>query len=313
MAVGTATALTLGALALQGGGMGYNAYQQNRQANRLNQRQDQLLEQAAGMRQTGPGAAEQQLLRLLSGDMSGMTFDPTLVDPSALLGQGGFNLGQDALMQMLRATPESNANKSLEAILAGGGMPFDTSELFGALETTDRRNTNQQVAGLRAGASGLGQRFGSATQGAEVALRQGIAADTGTRNAGIQQGSHEAAQNRLLQAIAQLGARDQLQAGLAQSVQQGGLSAADFLLGANAQNNQFGLAGASLNQQNRSGMAGILQQLLSAEQGRNMFNLQTLGLGAGMQPALPSYGYGNAANDLGQLIMFMQLLGRDRN
>lgn len=312
MAVGTATALTLGSLALQGGGMAYNAYSQNKNANRLNQRQDALLQQAAGMRQNGMGEAERLILGLINsgGQDPGSTFSPTQLDLGGLLNQGGFNVGQDALMQQLRATPGSNLNKSLEAVLAGGGNPFDTSELFSALGAVDQRNTNQQVAGLRAGASGLGQRFGSGMLGAETALRQSISGDLNARNAGIQQGSYESAQARLLQAASQLAARDQFQAGLSDQIRRGGLDLASLFMQNNNANNASAAQAASINQQNRGFEAGLLQMLLGAEQNRNAFNLSTLGLGAGMQPQMPAYGYGNAASDFGQMMMFMQMLNQ---
>jgi hypothetical protein len=310
MAVGTGTALTLGAMGLQGLGMGYNAYSQNQNANRLNQRQDALLQQAAGMRQQGMGEVEKLLLGLVGSNPQGTSYTPTQLDLSGVLSQGGFNVGQDSLMQQLRATPGSNLNKSLEAVLAGGGNPFDTSKMFEALGAVDQRNTNQQVAGLRGGASGLGQRFGSGMLGAETALRQNISSDVNARNAGIQQGSYESAQARLLQAAAQMAQRDQFQAGLADQIRRGGLDVASLFMQNNNTNNATAAQAASMNQQNRGFDAGLLQMLLGAEQNRNAFNLQTLGLGAGMQPAMPSYGYGNAASDFGQMMMFLQMLNQ---
>lgn len=312
MAVGTGAALTLGAMGLQGLGMGFNAYSQNRASNRLNQRQDDLLQQAAGMRQGGMSEVERMLLGLVGSGGEGSTFNPQQLDLEGLFSQGGFNVGQDSLMQQLRATPGSNLNKSLEAVLAGEGNPFDTSGMFDALGAVDQRNTNQQVAGLRSGASGLGQRFGSGMLGAETALRQNISSDVNARNAGIQQGSYESAQGRLLQAAAQLAQRDQFQAGLADQIRQGGLGMASLFMQNNNSNNEMAAQAASMNQQNRGFDAGLLQMLLGAQQNRNAFNLQTLGLGAGMQPSSPGYGYGNAASDFGQMMMFLQMLGQQR-
>lgn len=306
MALATGTALTLGALGLQGAGMGYNAYQQNKAANRQNQRQDQLLSQAAGMRQGGMSEVERMLLGLTgAGGQPG--FNPTQLNLDSILSQGGYNIGQDALMQQLRATPDSNLNKSLNSILSGGGNPFDTSGMFDALGAVDQRNTNQQVAGLRAGSSGLGARFGSAQLGAETALRQNISSDINARNAGIQQGSYESAQGRMLQAASQLAARDQYATGIANTLRQGGLDLASLFMQNNNANNATGMQAASMNQNYQ---AQILQMLLGAEQNRNAFNLQTLGLGMGMQPMMPNYGYGNAAADMGQLLMFYQLLNQ---
>jgi hypothetical protein len=310
MAVATGTALALGSMALQAGGSAYNAYQQSQAAKAQNARQDAILQQAAGMRQYGMGDVEKMLLNLYNTDANspGVTFNPTQLDLGGILKQGGYNVGQDALMQMLRSTPDSNLNRSLNSVLSGQGNPFDTSKMFEALGTVDRRNTNQQVADLRGGSGGLGQRFGSAMTGAETALRGSISADLNSRNAQIQAGSHESAQTRLLQAAAQLAARDQFQAGLAGTVRQGGMDLSQLFMQNNAQNNASSAQAASMNQQNRNFGAQLLQLLLGAETNRNNFNLQTLGLGAGMQAAVPQYGYGNAASDFGQLLMFMQMM-----
>jgi hypothetical protein len=311
MAVATGTALALGAMALQAGGMGYSAYQQNQAARGQNARQDALLGEAAGMRRYGMSDVEKMLLGLYNkgeGD-PGTTFNPTQLDLGSILGQGGFNMGQDSLMQMLRATPASNVNRSLEAVLGGQGNPFDTSSMFETLGKVDRRNANQQVADLRGGMGGLGERFGSALMGAETALRQNMAADTGARNAQIQQGSYESAQGRLLQAASQLAARDQFTAGLAGTIRQGGMDLGQLFMQNNQANNAAGAQAASMNQQNRNFGAQLLQMLLGAEQNRNNFNLQTLGLGAGLQQAQPGYGFGNAAADFGQMLMFLQMMG----
>lgn len=309
MAMGTAAAVGLG---LQGLGMGYNAWQQNNASNRLNQRQDDILAQAAGMRQNGMGEAEQLIMQLLGGAQNNQStaFRPQQLDMQGLMGQSGFNAGQDALMQMLRATPQSNLNRSLNATIAGQGNPFDTSAMFEALGAVDTRNTNQQVAGLRAGASGLGQRFGSGMLGAETALRQGISTDINARNAGIQQGSYESAQARMLQAAQQLAARDQFQAGLADNIRQGGLDMSALFMQNNNANNAAGAQAVQMGQQDQNFQAQLLQMLLGAQQNRQAFNLSTLGLGAGMQPSFPGYGFGSAASDFGQMMMFYQMMNQ---
>lgn len=302
--------MTASAMGLQALGGAYSAHQQSEAVKAQNARQDAILQQAAGMRQYGMGDVEKMLLGLYNTDTNspGVTFNPTQLDLGGILQQGGYNTGQDALMQMLRSTPDSNLNRSLNAIIGGGGNPFDTSKMFEALGTVDQRNTNQQVTDLRGGAGGLGQRFGSAMMGAETALRGNISADLNSRNAQIQAGSYESAQNRLLQAAAQLAARDQFTAGLAGQVRQGGIDLSQLFMQNNQANNAAGAQAASMNQQNRNFGAQLLQMLLGAEQNRNNFNLQTLGLGAGMQQAVPQYGYGNAAGDFGQLLMFMQMM-----
>jgi hypothetical protein len=315
MAVATGTALALGALGLQGAGMGYNAYQQNQAAKDQNAQQQALLQAAAGMRQYGPSGVEQMLLGLFNqqGQGRGSAWQPTNIDMSSIAGSGGFNMGQDALMQMLRAGPQSNLDKSLNSILSGGGNPFDTSKMFDALGMVDRRNTNQQVADLRGGAGGLGERFGSAMMGAETALRQNVSSDINSRNAQIQAGSHESAQARMLQAAAQLAGRDEFYAGLGSNIRQGGLDLGQLMLQANNSQNAAGAQARSMNQQDNAFGAQLLQMLLGAEQNRNAFNLSTLGLGAGMMPVQPGYGFGNAMSDFGQMMMFMQEMNRRRD
>lgn len=311
MAVATGTAIGLGALGLNAAGMGYNAYSQDKAAKAQNEQQQALLQAAAGMRQYGPSAVEQMLLGLYGkqGQGSGSAWQPSSIDMGALTGGGGFNMGQDALMQMLRAGPQSNLDKSLNSILSGGGNPFDTSKMFDALGVVDRRNTNQQVADLRGGAGGLGERFGSAMMGAETALRQNVSSDINSRNAQIQAGSHESAQARMLQAAAQLAGRDEFYAGLGSNIRQGGLDFGQLMMQANNSQNAAGAQARSMGQQENAFGAQLLQMLLGAEQNRNAFNLSTLGLGAGMQVAQPGYGYGNAASDLGQMMMFLQMMG----
>lgn len=266
MAIGTGTALLISGL-LSAAGSGYNAYTESQNARKTNRRQKALLGEAAGMRTSGPSSVEQQLL--------------------ALLGQGNnqssaFNVGQDSLMQMLRA-PEGAADRSLNAMVDDGN-PFDTSGLMEALGIVDQRMIDTNANQLRAGASGLGQRFGTAGMRAEGTMRREALQDVGARNAQLSMGSHEAAQARILQAASQLFGQDQARAGWATNLAQLGI-------------------------QDQGQDMNILGMLLNAENARRGFNLQTLGMGMGAQNAMPGYTYGNALGDVGQLLMMMQLLG----
>lgn len=105
-------------------------------------------------------------------------FLPTVGIPQTL---ASINPGNDALMQFLRADPSRQ---------------FDTSGAFTALEANDQRQIDQAANSLRAGYAGLGQRFGTASQRQEGRLRDDFAAQIAARNAGIAQGSFEAAQSR---------------------------------------------------------------------------------------------------------------------
>lgn len=91
------------------------------------------------------------------------------------------NPGNDALMQFLRADPSRQ---------------FDTSSSFAGLEANDQRQINLQTDQLRAGYSGLGQRFGTAAQANEGRVRSDFASQIAARNAGIAQSSFESAQGR---------------------------------------------------------------------------------------------------------------------
>lgn len=266
MAIGTGTALLISGL-LSAAGSGYNAYSQAQNARKTNRRQNALLGEAAGMRTGGPSDVEQQLLQLLGqGNQQ----------------SGAFNMGQDALMQMLRA-PEGATDRSLNAMVETGN-PFDTSGLFEALGMVDQRMIDTNANALRAGASGLGQRFGTAGMRAEGTMRREALQDVGARNAQLAMGSHESAQARILQAASQLFGQDQARAGWATNL-------------------------AQLGMQEQGQDMNILGMLLNAENARRGFNLQTLGMGMGAQTAMPGYTYGNALGDIGQLIMMMQLLG----
>jgi hypothetical protein len=107
-----------------------------------------------------------------------------------------FNVGQDGGMQFMRSSPGGAAISELSET----GSPFDTSEMFDALQPVRGRQLNEGLAALRAGAPGLGQRFGSAmlrNEGQTVLEHlQNIAA----QDSQMQFQAHESAQGRRLQA-----------------------------------------------------------------------------------------------------------------
>jgi hypothetical protein len=202
-------------------------------------------------------------------------------DPSALekLGLGQYNMSQDSLMQMLRADPNSKVDQTLQGI-AQSGNPFDASALFQSLGVLDSQALDQSVGGLRAGAAGLGQRFGTAMRNSEVDLRTQAGQQAAARNAQIGMQSHESAQARVLQALAALSGREQFRT--------------ETGLQANSQQTQ------------------LLQMLLAAEAQRRSGNANLLGIAGGMGQPVAQPGYGGFLSGLGSLLMFSQV-GQRRN
>jgi len=82
--------------------------------------------------------------------------------------------------------------------LAETGNPFDTSELFSALQPLRARQLRESLGTLRAGAPGLGQRFGSAMRANEQGTVLQHLESISAQDAGIQMQAHEAAQGRRL-------------------------------------------------------------------------------------------------------------------
>lgn len=115
-----------------------------------------------------------------------------------------YNVGQDGQMQMFRLPNQDTLDE-----LAQTGSPFDTSELFAALQPVRSRQLNEGLASLRAGAPGLGQRFGSAMMRGEQMTVLEHLQNIAAQDAGINFQAHEAAQGRRLGA-AQVGAGAQL-------------------------------------------------------------------------------------------------------
>jgi hypothetical protein len=307
-----APAVMAGAMGAQALGGLWQGFGQQKAANKANQRQDQLLGMAQGMQQNGPSNIENALLQLFQGTQGQGQYTPQLTNMQNILQGSGYNAGQDALMQMLRSSGQTQVDRSLSSILEGQGNPFDNSQQFQALHQLDLTNMGNQVAGLQGSSKGLGQRFGSAMMQNEGALRQNMANNIGARNAQIQQGSYESAQNRLLQATGQLTGREQfnsgMQANIANLLQQAGLG----LVGAQSQtntanNNSMAQAMASMFAGNAQS-SGLLQMLLGAEQNRRGFNLSTLGLQGGMMEPYTTPGLGGAFSNMGQLAMMLPFL-----
>lgn len=345
MAIGTATAIGLGAAAL-GGWM--STRNKNKQAQRQEQYGRQQAQNFQGMMQTGPSALEQQGAAMMGGmtaptaynpqQVAGPSYTPEQFNAAGALGGFGFNTGQDALMQSLRTDPTQRSNTALQSIIGGQGNPFDTSALFQALGVMDQRATNTAVAQTRAGASGLGQRFGSymARQEGDMRLRANEAA--AARNAQIQMQSHGDAQQRLLQSIGMLSGNEQFGAqnrlAAAGQLQQGALGAGNLQLGGVQANNAAqaqlaamqqqaaianqgaGLQAAGLNQQGQLTAQGqqmdALRTLMAAEQARTGQNVQLAGMAAGVGAPVGRESYGALLGGLGSAITMPGVLQSTR-
>jgi hypothetical protein len=283
MAIGTGTAMALGMGANMLGGLlkGRGA---NKAAKKQNAYNQQAQQQFMGMMQPGVSPLETMGMNMLQGmqgapgagmnmmapDGGGPGLMPGGMPMVNMMAPGqNFNTGQDGLMQSLRSDPQTKVDETLGGIGHEGGNPFNTSELFRALGVMDQENTNQAVAQTRAGASGLGHRFGSYMANQEGNMRTQANNAAAARNAQIGMQSHEGAQARAMQALGMLSGREQF-------------------------NTQAGMQG----QQNQM---QLLQTLLGAQQGRMGQNMQLaqLGYGAGQPVAAP--GYGGAFQDAGQM------------
>lgn len=257
--MGLETVAMLSSMALSAGSSIYGGMQQDKASRRAGRRANRLENRAFGMMEEGPTSVEQLIQEYLG------------------------NIGQDGILQQMRASPEGQYQQDVINTLLGitesGGDPFDTSELFAALEPIEADMRDEAVAELRGGASGLGQRFGSASQRAEAELLSDIVNQSAGRRAQIQQGSYEAGQGRKMGALGMLLDR---------------LARAE-----NLATTQTGVE------------TSLLQMLLGGEQARRGYNAQLFGFGAGMPQAPPQMGMANAGGDIAQLLMmypFMQQL-----
>jgi hypothetical protein len=207
------------------------------------------------------------------------------------------NLGNDALMQMLRSDPSRQIDASAQMMM-------------NAFAPQDAAMLQQNVAGLRATAPGLGQRFGSAMGMGEAALRSQTANNIGVRNANLAQSAYENAQNRRLSAA---GSINQQGLSIAQLASQLGLANQNAL-------NQGGMFNVSNNIQTQgmnADQANLFRQFqmqglgqaFNQQMGQRQFNQSLLGMMFGQAPtpqANPNYGQGFM--DIGQLMMMLPML-----
>jgi hypothetical protein len=294
----TLSAMVMGAGQLGNavGGMVTNSGN-NRRAARF---QNQMMGRADAM--NWQGDASDPLMRFLNsqtapGQITPGQYTASTVDAGSILGAPTMNLGNDALMQMLRSDPSRQMDPSARM-------------LIDAFAPQDARMLNQNVAGMRATAPGLGQRFGTAMGMGESNLRATAMNNIGTRNAGIAQSAYENAQNRRLQAA---GSINQQGLNIAQLASQLGLANQAAL-------NQGGMFNVSNNLQAQgmnADQANLFRQFqlqgyntaFGQQMGQRQFNQSLLGMMMGQAPqnqANPMWGQG--AMDIGQLMMMLPML-----
>lgn len=252
----------------------YGSISQNRQ---LKQRQEMASRYMSPFLNGGPGAAETGLDQLLARLSNGTT------------GGEAFNTGQDSLLQMLRTDPNAKARTAMEGMLETGD-PFDTSNMFRMLEQVDARQRASGLADLRAGASGLGQRFGSSMMQGEQDVVKQLLESTGARNAQIQQGSYEAAQGRRMQAATSIQEMTQQHAQVAQTLA------------------NLGIAKDQADQTATQLLLSGYGQLGNMQSNRQTQMMQALSMLLG-QPMQSMYNPGNDIGQIGQLMLFMNMMG----
>lgn len=225
-----------------------------------------------------------------------------------------FGLATDPILQSMRGGPNDAAMSMNLLDILGGGSSFDSSIVSSALDPIRKRNLRQQAAALNAGASGLGQRFGSAMRRSETELRRSHLEDTAAIDAQMAFAAHEAAQARRLQAAQSLLGMGQLQLGrdtgaLTGYGQRAGIGIQEGALGIDRSrldlDARMGAGNLGLAQQGQSNQ--LLQLLLGHQTNQNQQYLQGLGMMYG-QPVAGAPGYGPAIGDLGQLLLFSQLM-----
>lgn len=245
-----------------------------------------------GQQVTAPtfGAAQAGLASPISADMINTE------DVFSGGGSRGFNVGQDALMQFLRADPEgrmTGANGTLQEI-AQTGLPSNLSSMFADATAVNQANNADILASITGQSRSVGQRFGSATRRIEGETARRLANEQALQNSQFALQAGEAAANRRLSAASQLGSfqlqgagqllnagqnERALLASLLQGNQQANLAANQFNAGQANANAQFNAS--SQNQVSAQNAANLLQSLLSNQQANNQ--LAQFNVTAGMQ------------------------------
>lgn len=264
------------ALGAAAAGSLWNAYSSNKSSNAQNKRQTQLFNTLTPQMQTGPSDIESLLMSSFQGR-----------------GTPNVNIGQDAILQSMRTNPYDKVLQSNLAGMLGNGPEnlYDHSALFDSIEQRGNRDLGVQLDNMRAGVSGLGQRFGGAQAFNEQELRRKFLEDTMLREQGIGLQSFTDAQNRRLQAASGLTAFGNLQLGR----DTGALSGLNSLAGLGIQADQ--------------GTLQWLNTILQGQGQRNNYNLGIAQTAAGL-PFSPGGQGGTAVADIGQLLFLKSLMDK---
>lgn len=328
--MGAETLMAAG-MGMQGVGGIYDAYSRGRSGRRAEResrrRYDEVRSMGTGMMQNTPFGAETALMDFanLPGmeELKASGYDPSDVDFS------GMNVGQDAIMQMLRMDPQRQITGAQERLTRFADQdPYDVSQVLSPLLELDRIQANDAATGVRANVSGLGQRGGSATRAVEGMTRTRMAADAGARNAQIASQIFGQNQGNRLQALATLagleGEQGRLRLGAASEANRAGQAQADMRFrNADARNRasefnaDLGFRTGAQNQNTRlQQFAQRLQSLMGAgglQQGRAGLNAQLLSIIAGLQqPGVAGgSGMGGAFGDIGNMLALLPFLRRE--
>lgn len=189
-----------------------------------------------------------------------------------------FNMGQDALMQMLNRSPGQQKDRAMEMQLRsmyGNGGQQDLSNLFAAQLPGQLNLLDQQVSQLRGGAGSLGQRFGSSLRGDEMKMRTDFLNNVNLNQQNALSQAYDAGQNRRLQALG-LGGQN-VQAANQNAIQGAGVQqgAAQQLLNSALQAAQMGQTADLQNAANSLQAQGIdINAALQAMQANQSAGLQ---------------------------------------
>lgn len=206
----------------------------------------------------------QASIQNLPGQVQSSQINSPMIDLGSFSGgTPGFNQGQDALLQMMRAGPQFGMDRGVQQaqnnVLGGAGNPFDTTNLFSALDQKNQLDLNKQVADLQGSFGSFGQRLGTGAMNAESSLRSNTLINQNAQRQQLAMQSYTDAQNRQLQAMGIGAGREQAmnqnilggytaQGNLAQAAGGQGLDQLRLLAGLAQGNQQTGMQGQLANQ-----------------------------------------------------------------
>lgn len=272
-----------------------------------------------GLMTQGPDAFTQGLLDLTNMAGPKDVTASTINLDDIFGGAPNMNMGNDALMQMIRADPTKQVSGAMTRLTnLADTNPYDTSGEISALQGVDAINNQAAVNRINSQVSGLGQRGGTGRALATASYLRGANADAGARYADINRQAYTSNQNLRLGAMQTLGQLEDAATGRR-------LSAIDLynrgqtdLTGLRLQGAQFNANAANTAAQNnvQNALAFMQQRLAglsagaSAEATRRGQNIGIFNTIAGQPgPATAQTGQvAGAVGDIGQLLMLLPYL-----